>query len=157
MTERHSYHNNNQITDSPMHPNAHGALPGNASKSRWRFMYWIVGIGSLLWLLLRSGAKPRRLTYPCQRVAALNSAGFLTYLAALLGSAALLRRLKAAFTPGRLALFVVGLMLTVTMQASVTDPVEPILARAPTSPAGLLPLLSRMSLSSPTFPYPSTA
>ncbi len=101
----------------------------------WKIGYWILGIGSLLWLLLRSGTKPRRLAYPCQRVAAANSVGFLAYLAALLSSATLLRRLKATFTPFRLFLFVVGLLLTVVLQSSVTAPTAPILAASPTLPA----------------------
>jgi len=101
----------------------------------WKIGYWILGIGSLLWLLVRSGTKPRRLAYPCQRVAAANSVGFLAYLAALLGSATLLRRLKATFTPFRLFLFVVGLLLTVVLQSSVTAPTAPILAASPTLPA----------------------
>ncbi|RLC96729.1 MAG: hypothetical protein DRI77_08150, partial [Chloroflexi bacterium] len=89
-----------------------------AKPGPWKLAYWIMGIGSLIWLLLRSGTKPKRLTYPCQRVAAVNSVGFLAYLAALLGSATLLHRLKVAFTPARLILFTVGLLLTVTLQSS---------------------------------------
>jgi len=34
----------------------------------------IIGIASLIWLIFRSGAKPSRLQYPCQKVAAHNSA-----------------------------------------------------------------------------------
>jgi len=36
----------------------------------WSFS--AVGISSVLWLLMRSGARPTRLVYPCQRVAATN-------------------------------------------------------------------------------------
>jgi len=31
--------------------------------------FWIVGLIAFLWVLLRSGANPKRLTYPCQRAA----------------------------------------------------------------------------------------
>jgi uncharacterized repeat protein (TIGR01451 family) len=110
-----------------------------AESGPWKFAYWALGIGSMIWLLLRSGTKPRRLAYPCQRVAAVNSAGFLAYLATLLGSAALLRHLKVAFTPARLVLFVVGLLLTTTLQASITAPVEPILADSPPLPGWTSP------------------
>jgi uncharacterized repeat protein (TIGR01451 family) len=105
----------------------------------WKLAYWVIGIGSLIWLLLRSGTKPRRLAYPCQRVAAANSVGFLGYLAALLGSATFLRRLKAAFTPGRLALFLIGLLLTVTLQSSITHPAAPALAESPDLPGWTSP------------------
>jgi len=42
---------------------------------------FIVGLGSLIWLLIRSGTKPSRITYPCQKVAANNSILFLGSLA----------------------------------------------------------------------------
>jgi uncharacterized protein (DUF362 family) len=93
-----------------------------------------VGVGSLIWLLLRSGTKPKRLTYPCQRVAASNSLGFLAYLAALLSSATFLRRLKKVFSPGRLALLVASLLLTVFLQGSATVPEVPIFADSPDLP-----------------------
>ena len=102
--------------------------------NRWKLTYWLVGLGSLIWLLLRSGSKPKRLTYPCQRVAAANSIGFLAYLAALLSSATLLRRLKNSFSAGRLALLAVVLLLTVFMQGSATAPAIPILAASPYLP-----------------------
>ncbi|HRR87396.1 MAG TPA: DUF362 domain-containing protein, partial [Phycisphaerae bacterium] len=35
-----------------------------------------IGVASLLWLIYRSGAQPRRLSYPCQQVAALNVGAF---------------------------------------------------------------------------------
>jgi len=31
--------------------------------------YWIAGFAAFLWILLRSGTNPKRLTYPCQRAA----------------------------------------------------------------------------------------
>ncbi|MEO0094228.1 MAG: DUF362 domain-containing protein [candidate division WOR-3 bacterium] len=36
-----------------------------------------IGIGSLIWLIIRTGTKPSRITYPCQKVAANNSLFFL--------------------------------------------------------------------------------
>ena len=104
----------------------------------WKLTYWMLGIGSLVWLLLRSGTKPKRLTYPCQRAAAASGIGFLGYLAALVGSAVLLRRLKASFTPARSLLFVFGLLLTVSLQGSVVSPVQPLFA-SPDLPARTSP------------------
>ena len=37
-----------------------------------------IGIASLVWLLLRSGARPSRLHYPCQQVSLTNTAVFLS-------------------------------------------------------------------------------
>ncbi|MCP4536093.1 MAG: DUF362 domain-containing protein [Chloroflexi bacterium] len=125
MNHIHSHHDRNEAFVK-----SKAAKPGF-----WKSAYWIVGIGSMIWLLLRSGTRPRRLSYPCQRVAAANSVGFVAYLATLLGTATLLRRLKIAFTPTRFTLFVVGLLLTATLQASVATPVEPILADSPDLPS----------------------
>jgi hypothetical protein len=41
---------------------------------------WIIGFGSLLWLIIRSGANQRRLAYPCQRAALIGSLGFIVSL-----------------------------------------------------------------------------
>ncbi len=49
------------------------------------WLYWGVGIGSLLWLLLRSVPNPRRLSYPCQQAALASSLSMLAYAASLLG------------------------------------------------------------------------
>jgi hypothetical protein len=37
----------------------------------------VIGIGSLIWLIIRTGTKPSRITYPCQKAAANNSIFFL--------------------------------------------------------------------------------
>ena len=41
----------------------------------------IIGIGSLIWLIFRSGTKPSRIHYPCQKAAAHNSVFFLGSIA----------------------------------------------------------------------------
>jgi len=129
---------NNHVHHSCLDHDNDGS-PEHVPAKRWKLVYWLVGIGSLIWLVLRSGTRPRRLAYPCQRAAATVSLGFLGYLAALLSSATLLRRLKAAFSPGKLMLFVVGLLLTVALQSSVTDPAAPILAASPDLPGWTSP------------------
>lgn len=43
-----------------------------------RFGWFIIGLASLLWLIVRSGPKPTRYTYPCQRMAAANAAVWLS-------------------------------------------------------------------------------
>jgi len=115
----------------PHHDTERKACARKNKNGLWRIAYWFVGIGSIVWLLVRSGTRPKRLVYPCQRAAAVNAAGFLTYLAALISSATLLRGLKAVFSPARLALFGVGVLLTALLQTSVTVPVETTLADSP--------------------------
>jgi len=44
-----------------------------------------LGLASIFWLVVRTGRKPSRINYPCQRLAAVNSLAFLGWLAAVLG------------------------------------------------------------------------
>jgi len=39
----------------------------------------VIGLASLAWLIYRSGTKPSRIVYPCQKAAAVNSYTFLVY------------------------------------------------------------------------------
>ena len=61
------------------------AAPGPAN--RW-FKVWhlVVGFLSLVWMVARVGAKPSRIRYPCQRVAAPLASGFLLYVSGMLCS-----------------------------------------------------------------------
>jgi len=48
----------------------------HCKRSRWRRLREstvFVGLASLLWLVFRTGTKPSRIVYPCQRAAAVNS------------------------------------------------------------------------------------
>jgi hypothetical protein len=74
---------------------------------------WAIGLGSLLWLLLRSGANPRRLAYPCQRAALVSGSAFLGYLTTVAGLAHLYRLLRRRTTLGTLG--ALGLTLLVTL------------------------------------------
>jgi len=59
--------------------------------------HWVVGFLALLWILLRSGTNPKRLTYPCQRAAMPIATGWLLSLFAFLGAGLFLKRfLKAS-------------------------------------------------------------
>ena len=53
----------------------------NSVKSKWwtsRFGWFLVGFASLLWFFIRSGPKPSRAAYPCQRMASTNAALWLS-------------------------------------------------------------------------------
>jgi hypothetical protein len=65
---------------------------------RGLWVWWIVGAASLLWLLLRSGTDPKRLSYPCQQAATANSVAFLTHLVAILGLTRLAQLLRRKTT-----------------------------------------------------------
>ena len=55
-------------------------------------LHWIIGFLAFLWILLRSGTNPKRLTYPCQRAAMPLAAGWLLALATLFSGSYFLRR-----------------------------------------------------------------
>lgn len=57
-----------------------------------RWWYWIVGFMAFLWVLLRSGTNPKRLSYPCQRAAMPVAANWLLAVIAFFGGGLLLRR-----------------------------------------------------------------
>ncbi len=93
-----------------------------SSAKKWRVLYWLAGVASFFWLLARSGTNPKRLAYPCQRAALLNSLGFFGYLASLTGAAALYRRLRQRTHPATVAGFVMLLALAVILPGSSTPP-----------------------------------
>jgi hypothetical protein len=94
----------------------------NSRFRRVNWTFWFIGLASLVWLLLRSGTKLRRLAYPCQRAALVSSLGFVGYLLSLLGTAHLYRRLKQGITPAGLVLFVLALLITSGLQSSIVLP-----------------------------------
>lgn len=63
-----------------------GARPRTRSRLA-RPLGVLCGLGTLAWLALRTGTKPSRLDYPCQRAALATSAGFLTGLVGFLATA----------------------------------------------------------------------
>jgi hypothetical protein len=87
-----------------------------------RWLYGLLGLGSLIWLLLRSGLNPRRLTYPCQRAALANSLAFLAYLGSLLGLDKLRRVLRHKVVLSGTASFALLALLAVLLTYSQSPP-----------------------------------
>ena len=54
--------------------------------------FWLVGFALFLWVLFRSGVNPKRLTYPCQRVAVPIAVNWLLAVVAFFCGSLLLRR-----------------------------------------------------------------
>ncbi|MFH0936733.1 MAG: PQQ-binding-like beta-propeller repeat protein, partial [Candidatus Daviesbacteria bacterium] len=73
----------------------------------------LVGILSLAWLIYKTGTKPSRINYPCQKAAATNSAIFLGWVASILTGHFLFIRLKKHFTWARIfvLLIIIGLVV----------------------------------------------
>jgi len=132
-------HRQHSGSDNVQLENQVRASAQHAPGSSWnrRSGYIVLGLVSLAWLALRSGTKPSRLVYPCQRVAATNGLGFLAYIASLVVSARLYHRAREHRTFGRLALLVMGLTLTALLQGEARGPV--LLEASPTLPAWTSP------------------
>jgi hypothetical protein len=60
----------------------------------YKLIFFIMGIASTIWFLIRVIPKPSRATYPCMKVAAPFMSGFVTYLLAVAGLTAISRKMK---------------------------------------------------------------
>jgi len=96
----------------------------SATDGPWRrFEVVLLGCAALLWLILRSGSKPTRLSYPCQQSAFGLAAGFLgaPFVAAIVhGRARLTPRRRAVGAVAMLAL--VAVVTAATLFPSSPDP-----------------------------------
>jgi len=118
-------------------PGTHSQPPHDGTSWRGRLGYIVLGLASLVWLGLRSGTRPSRLVYPCQRVAAANGLGVLAYIASLIASTQLYCRAREHLTLGRLALLSTGLIMMTLLQGEVTRPA--LLGASPTLPGWTSP------------------
>ena len=66
-----------------------------------RILFPFVGLGALIWFLIRVVPKPSRAGYPCMRIAAPLASGFVLYVLGLAGSIAAFRVAKLKFKDAR--------------------------------------------------------
>lgn len=105
--------------------------PSRHTRTRFgRSSFWLVGVGSLLWLLLRSGTKPQRLAYPCQQAALATSTSFAGYLLSLTGGLYFYHRMRRKLTPAYATLFILACLTTVLLHSSAFAPAQPLRAAA---------------------------
>lgn len=112
--------------------------PDRSTRQFARWSTWTLGLGSLVWLILRSGTKPRRLAYPCQQTALMSSLGFVGYLLSLMGSTYFYHRLKHRVTVPKIILFALAVVVTSGIASGVAVQTQQILA-SPTLPAWTSP------------------
>lgn len=60
-----------------------------------------IGLGALIWFVIRVVPKPSRATYPCQRVAFPLASGFIVWLFGMLASALAFKKARRAFARAR--------------------------------------------------------
>ncbi|MCP4899417.1 MAG: DUF362 domain-containing protein, partial [bacterium] len=87
--------------------------PGSGSRSAG-IGALVIGLVSLGWLLLRSGTKPSRLTYPCQQ-AAITGTQFLLPGMMLLGLHSVAKMIKRLFPCGYRSAWVGGIVLLIVV------------------------------------------
>jgi hypothetical protein len=85
---------------------------------------FLAGVFALLWLIFRSGSKPSRITYPCQRAAV--STATLAFGAPVVTALLAARRRVVLWmrTPAIVASAALGLILTVTISIYLTQAAE---------------------------------
>lgn len=62
-----------------------------------RLVFWILGIGTSIWFLMRVIPKPQRAGYPCMKAAAPIMSGFILYILSLGGATLLFRKAVRKF------------------------------------------------------------
>jgi hypothetical protein len=83
----------------------------NDTKKRGPIFLIVLGIISVIWLLLRVIPKPSRITYPCQRMAAVNTVAFITWLLGTYFSATFLKKARVKLKESKISIAVVFIIL----------------------------------------------
>lgn len=75
--------------------------PGSDSSHRGRWAFVLLGLGALLWFLVRVVPKPRRVSHPCQRVAAPLAGSFVVWVLSVVGVRAAWHRARHVLRQSR--------------------------------------------------------
>lgn len=89
-------------------------LTSKPKKFRHYPLFFLVGLSSLVWFVIRTGKKPTRFVYPCQKIAAANSLLFLSWLASVFGLQLFLKQFRKQLSWKRVGLVIVLVGLTYT-------------------------------------------
>ncbi|MBD3286985.1 DUF362 domain-containing protein, partial [candidate division WOR-3 bacterium] len=88
-------------------------------KRYWWF--WVIGLFALLWVLVRSGTNPKRLTYPCQQAAFPLASAWVIAVIGLLGGGLFFKKLKRISAVAAVLAGVVFLGVSTGRQAVVPE------------------------------------
>ena len=87
-----------------------------------KVLFFVMGITSTIWFLIRVIPKPSRANYPCMRVAAPVMSGFVIYLLSIGGFTLAFRKARTAFLNGRyIRTFALIMTMAVFLVMSVTS------------------------------------
>ncbi len=91
-----------------------------AFKLRNKSTVFIVGLGALIWFLIRVIPKPSRASYPCQQAAFPIASAFVVWLTATLSSLFIIRKFSNTFAKHRVVVSVCGVLSTIILVAWFT-------------------------------------
>lgn len=88
----------------------------------WKISFFITGIASTVWFLIRVIPKPSRAAYPCMRTVAPLMSGFVVYLLSLVGSVLVFRKFKKNLISTRYknALILFSILIIFLILASIS-------------------------------------
>ena len=86
---------------------------------KYGLLFWITGFLAFLWVVLRSGVNPKRLTYPCQRAAFPLASAWIIAVLSLLGGMFVTRHIRRTSTISLLVLIAAIFMV------SSSSPLQP--------------------------------
>ncbi|MEJ2544036.1 MAG: DUF362 domain-containing protein, partial [Calditrichaceae bacterium] len=100
-------------------------------KDFWTKLFFpFIGIGSLIWFIIRVIPKPSRAGYPCMRVAAPLASSFVIYIISLAGSIAAFKYAKIKFKDARYLSGILALIVFISLGSwFVFDSAEPAKAK----------------------------
>ena len=80
-------------------------------------MFPVLGLGSLIWFLIRVVPKPSRATYPCMKAAAPLASSFVIYLLGIFSSITFFKKAKRFFAESRYVFFAMAIIACFSLGA----------------------------------------
>ncbi len=95
------------------------------SRKRSRLYFYVAGILSVLWFLIRVIPKPSRAAYPCQRAAFPIASAFVLWLVSLTGISLILKNLKRNLKQSKNLYSTILLILCLIVSVSISISISP--------------------------------
>ena len=95
------------------------------SKKRSKLFFYVAGILSLIWFLIRVIPKPSRAAYPCQRAAFPIASAFVLWLVSLTGISLILRKAKRNLNQSKNLYSALVLILCLIVSVSISVSLSP--------------------------------
>ena len=87
-----------------------------------KLLFPLIGLGALVWFLIRVIPKPSRAAYPCMKAAAPVASSFVIYIIGLLSSVLFFKKAKKYFYESRVVVFLIFLVLGLVFSVSTYLP-----------------------------------